>query len=77
MMKANLFESISVLDFWLLHAVILVPFELLPFSFKFGSNSSLSNSHDGGGWGMVVVGGGGGSADENIGAVLLSMSVWC
>ena len=58
---------------------ILVSFELVPVSFKFVSNSSLSNSHNGGGWGVVVVGDGGGDgiADESFGTVLLSMSVWC
>ena len=48
-------QFISFLDFWVLHAVILVSFELLPFSFKFVGNSSLSSSCIGGGWGVVVV----------------------
>ena len=54
----------------MLHAVILVSFELQPFSFKLVDISSLSNSHDGGGSGVVVVCGdcgGGGSAHENFG----------
>ena len=53
----------------MLHAVIIVLFELLPFSFIFVVNSSLSSPHDGSAWGVVVVDGGG--------AVLLSMFVWC
>ena len=53
-----------------------MPFELLPFSFKFIGNSSLSNPRDGDGWSVVVVSGGGGSANENFGPVLL-LSVWC
>ena len=50
--------------------MILVSFELQPFSFKLVDISSLSNSRDGGGSGVVVVCGdcgGGGSAHENFG----------
>ena len=64
----------------MLHAVILVSFELLPFSFKFVDISSLLNSHDGDGSSVVVVCGdcgGGGSADENCGPGLESISVYC
>ena len=79
-MKATLFEGRSFSDFWVLHAVILVSYELLPLSFKYVGNSSLSNSHNGGGCGAVVVvgsgdGTGGGNADESSGGVLLSMPV--
>ena len=55
-----------------------MPFELLPFSFKFVDISSLLNSHDGDGSSVVVVCGdcgGGGSADENCGPGLESISV--
>ena len=37
-MKANLFEVFLFLEFWVLHAVILASFELLPFSFKLGGS---------------------------------------
>ena len=77
-MKANLIGGISFLDFWVLHGVILVSFELVTFSFKFVGNSSLSNSNNGGGWDVVVMVRGGGIVDEGFGAVLLLlMSVWC